>query len=57
MRRFGRLDAFLYGRQNQVEKRFEEKDLFDADIHEASVATLFLLSSVNLKLRPSSCTT
>jgi SAM-dependent methyltransferase len=37
-----------------VEKlvRFEEKDLFQADIHEASVVTLFLLSSVNLKLRP-----
>jgi predicted RNA methylase len=37
-----------------VEKlvRFEQKDLFQADIHEASVVTLFLLSSVNLKLRP-----
>lgn len=37
-----------------VEKlvRFEEKDLFQANIHEASVVTLFLLSSVNLKLRP-----
>lgn len=32
--------------------RFEEKDLFEADIHEATVVTLFLLSSVNLKLRP-----
>ena len=32
--------------------RFEEKDLFQADIHDASVVTLFLLSSVNLKLRP-----
>lgn len=32
--------------------QFEEKDLFQADIHEASVVTLFLLSSVNLKLRP-----
>jgi SAM-dependent methyltransferase len=32
--------------------RFEEEDLFQADIHEASVVTLFLLSSVNLKLRP-----
>jgi SAM-dependent methyltransferase len=32
--------------------RFEEKDLFQADIHEATVVTLFLLSSVNLKLRP-----
>src|SRR5712692_1209357 len=37
-----------------VEKlvRFEETDLFQADIHDASVVTLFLLSSVNLKLRP-----
>ena len=37
-----------------VEKlvRFEENDLFGADIHEATVVTLFLLNSVNLKLRP-----
>ena len=37
-----------------VEKlvRIEENDLFQADIHEATVVTLFLLSSVNLKLRP-----
>ncbi|HTP33797.1 MAG TPA: class I SAM-dependent methyltransferase [Candidatus Acidoferrales bacterium] len=37
-----------------VEKlvRFEENDLFQADIKEASVVTLFLLSSVNLKLKP-----
>jgi SAM-dependent methyltransferase len=32
--------------------RFEENDLFEADIHEASVVTLFLLPQVNLKLRP-----
>src|SRR5579863_10286318 len=32
--------------------RFQEADLFQADIHEATVVTLFLLSSVNLKLRP-----
>lgn len=32
--------------------RFEENDLFKADIHEASVVTLFLLSSVNMRLRP-----
>jgi len=33
-----------------VEKlvRFEENDLFDADIHEATVVTLFQLNSVNL---------
>jgi precorrin-6B methylase 2 len=36
----------------QAMVRFEEKDLFEADIHEASVVTLFLLNSVNLKLRP-----
>lgn len=32
--------------------RFEEGDLFEADIHEASVVTLFLLESINLRLRP-----
>ena len=32
--------------------RFEENDLFKSDIHEATVVTLFLLSSVNLRLRP-----
>jgi SAM-dependent methyltransferase len=31
---------------------FEENDLFDADIHQATVVTLFLLNSINLKLRP-----
>ena len=32
--------------------RFEENDLFKADFHEATVVTLFLLPTVNLKLRP-----
>ncbi|MCS7023605.1 MAG: class I SAM-dependent methyltransferase [Bryobacteraceae bacterium] len=32
--------------------RFEENDLFEADIREATVVTLFLLSSINLKLKP-----
>ena len=32
--------------------RFEENNLFQADIHEATVVTLFLLSSVNVRLRP-----
>ncbi len=32
--------------------RFEENDLFLADIHEANVVTLFLLADINLKLRP-----
>ncbi len=47
-------DAKRNAQQAGVENlvRFEEGDLFNADIHEASVVTLFLLSSVNLKLRP-----
>ena len=32
--------------------RFINQDLFKADIKEATVVTLYLLSSVNLKLRP-----
>ena len=32
--------------------RFEENDLFQANFREATVVTLFLLRSVNLKLRP-----
>ena len=32
--------------------RFEENDLFQADIHDATVVTLFLLPDVNLRLRP-----
>jgi len=32
--------------------KFYEQDLFTADFHEASVMTLYLLTSVNLKLRP-----
>jgi len=37
-----------------VEKlvRFEHGDLFNADIHDATVVTLFLLSDVNLRLKP-----
>jgi SAM-dependent methyltransferase len=38
------------GVENRV--RFEESDLFTADIHEATVVTLFLLNSVNQRLRP-----
>ena len=34
--------------------RFEENDLFHADIHEATVVTLFLLNSVNENFAPSS---
>jgi SAM-dependent methyltransferase len=32
--------------------KFIEQDLFQADIHDATVVTLFLLPQVNLKLRP-----
>src|SRR5437660_6249352 len=32
--------------------RFEENDLFQAEFKDATVVTLFLLSSVNMKLRP-----
>lgn len=32
--------------------RFIEQDLFQADIHEANVVSLYLLTSVNLRLRP-----
>src|SRR4051794_7482883 len=41
-------------RKAGVEKlvRFEENDLFVANIKEATVVTLFLLPQVNLKLRP-----
>jgi SAM-dependent methyltransferase len=33
--------------------RFIEQDLFKADFHEATVVSLYLLTSVNLRLRPS----
>jgi ribosomal protein L11 methylase PrmA len=32
--------------------RFRQEDLFDADIREATVVTLYLLPEINLKLRP-----
>lgn len=38
------------GVENAV--RFEENDLFKANFREATVVTLFLLSTVNMKLRP-----
>jgi len=31
---------------------FQEGDLFDADIHDATVVTLYLLPDVNMRLRP-----
>ncbi len=41
-------------KQEGVEDRvtFEEQDLFDTDFSKADVLTLYLLSSVNLKIRP-----
>jgi hypothetical protein len=32
--------------------KFVEKNLFEADIHEASLMTLYLLPDVNLRLKP-----
>jgi SAM-dependent methyltransferase len=47
-------DARENAKRNNVEVlvRFEEGDLFDADIHNATVVTLYLLPNVNLRLRP-----
>lgn len=43
-------NAAKAGVQDKV--RFVQGDLFQADFHEATVMTLYLLTSVNLKLRP-----
>ena len=43
-------NAHRAGVEDRVE--FKEGDLFEADIHDATVVTLFLLTSVNAKLRP-----
>jgi SAM-dependent methyltransferase len=48
--REARENARKAGVENLV--RFEENDLFQANFREATVVTLFLLRSVNLKLRP-----
>jgi ubiquinone/menaquinone biosynthesis C-methylase UbiE len=48
--RESRNNAKKGGVENLV--RFEENDLFKADIHEATVVTLFLLSTINFRLRP-----
>ena len=45
-----RENAKKAGVENLV--RFEENDLFQANFREATVVTLFLLPSINLKLRP-----
>ncbi len=36
----------------QSKVRFEQKDLFEADISEATVVMLYLLPDINLRLRP-----
>ena len=43
-------NASKAGVQNSV--RFVQKNLFEADIHEATVVTLYLLPTVNEKLKP-----
>jgi SAM-dependent methyltransferase len=48
--REARLNAKQAGVEDQVE--FIEGDLFTADIKDATVVTLYLLPSINLKLRP-----
>lgn len=48
--REARANANTAGVNNVV--RFEENDLFEADIREATVVTIFLLPKINLKLRP-----
>jgi SAM-dependent methyltransferase len=47
-------EARANARQAGVEAlvRFETNDLFDADIHKATVVMLYLLPDVNLRLRP-----
>jgi SAM-dependent methyltransferase len=47
-------EALANAKQAGVENlvKFEENDLFAADIHNATVVTLYLLPSINLKLRP-----
>lgn len=45
-----RANAREAGVQDRVE--FRQKDLFEADIHEATAVTLYLLPNVNLDLRP-----
>jgi SAM-dependent methyltransferase len=48
--RQARSEARLAGVSDRVE--FRQGDLFDVDLHEASVVTLYLEPGLNLKLRP-----
>lgn len=48
--RDARENADFAGVSNQVE--FRQEDLFEADFSDATVVTLYLLPTVNLKLRP-----
>ena len=48
--RQARANAKQAGVENLV--RFETGDLFEADIHEATVVTIYLMSGLNLRLRP-----
>lgn len=47
-------EATANAREAGVEEKvkFEQADLFESDFSEASVVTLYLLSTVNMKLRP-----
>jgi SAM-dependent methyltransferase len=45
-----RANARAAGVERQVQ--FETKDLFDSDIHDATVVTMYLLPEVNMRLRP-----
>jgi SAM-dependent methyltransferase len=47
-------EAKAFAKSSGVENlvRFEENDLFEADFHEATVVTLFLLPDLNVKLKP-----
>jgi hypothetical protein len=47
-----RLDILTIRGQSSLSTRRADNDLFQADFHEATVVTLFLLPSINLKLRP-----
>ncbi|HTF63003.1 MAG TPA: class I SAM-dependent methyltransferase [Edaphobacter sp.] len=48
-------EAKANARREGVEQlvRFEEQNVYDADLKEATVVTLYLLQDINLKLRPS----